>query len=315
MLGLAVVAACILAVALLPLGGFLLPAGEQCIDHASLPPSLLPAGELMLETRMDHARRLMEAQGRGSLTADEQSRFEQWRAEVRSDPVHRRHHWLGTDALGRDLLARVVAGGQVSLLAALAGCLAAALIGILAGAFSGCAGGWADTVLMRFVDILYGLPCLLIIIVVRAVSGQDNLALFIALALVSWLTVARVVRGQVLSLRNAGFVEAARSAGAGPLRIALRHLVPNTLGLAVVSATLMVPGFIMGESVLSFLGLGVSPPLASWGSLVADGVRVLEIHPWELAVPALALSVFLFALNFLGDGLRDAFDPQSRRKN
>jgi oligopeptide transport system permease protein len=147
-----------------------------------------------------------------------------------------------------------------------------------------------------------------------AMFGRSILNLFVALALISWLTLCRVVRGQIISLKQAEFVEAARAMGASPARIIFRHLTPNTLGVIVVFSTLMVPQFIMSESFLSFLGLGVSAPLASWGSLVAEGAGVMSIYPWQLLAPAVAMTVFLFAMNFLGDGLRDALDPQNRRK-
>jgi oligopeptide transport system permease protein len=167
---------------------------------------------------------------------------------------------------------------------------------------------------MRFVDIMYSLPYMLLVIIMMALFGQNIFNLFVAIALVSWLTIARVVRGQVMSLKNAEFVEAARSMGASPGRIIFRHLTPNTLGVIVVFSTLMVPQFIMQESFLSFLGLGVSAPMASWGSLVSDGANVMELYPWQLLAPAITMTVFLFAMNFLGDGLRDALDPQSKNK-
>jgi oligopeptide transport system permease protein len=148
-----------------------------------------------------------------------------------------------------------------------------------------------------------------------ALFGRNILNLFLAVALISWLTLCRVVRGQIISLKHSEFVEAARAMGAGPIRIIFRHLTPNTLGVIVVFATLMVPQFIMAESFLSFLGLGVSAPLASWGSLVAEGAGVMELSPWQMLGPAIAMTVFLFAMNFLGDGLRDALDPQSQRRS
>ena len=200
------------------------------------------------------------------------------------------------------------------MLIGLIGTLTAVLIGILVGAFSGYIGGWFDNLTMRFVDIMYGLPYMLIVIIMRALFGRDNITLFVAIALVSWLTIARVVRGQIISLKNSEFVEAARSIGASTGRIVLRHMVPNTLGIVIVFSTLLIPSFIMSESFLSFLGLGISAPLASWGSLVSEGVKVMELYPWELIVPAVAMTVFLFAMNFLGDGLRDAFDPHTKNK-
>jgi oligopeptide transport system permease protein len=171
---------------------------------------------------------------------------------------------------------------------------------------------------MRFVDIMYGLPYMLIVIILMALfrtEGQSSVViLFVAIALVSWLTIARVVRGQIISLKNAEFVEAARSMGAGSARIIFRHLLPNTLGVIIVFSSLSLPGFILNESFLSFLGLGVSAPDASWGTLVFDGVNGMEMFPWRLLVPAIAMTLFLFAMNFLGDGLRDALDPQSKNR-
>ena len=171
---------------------------------------------------------------------------------------------------------------------------------------------------MRFVDIMYGLPYMLIVIILMSMFRQEGrssmVILFVAIALVSWLTIARVVRGQIISLKNAEFVEAARSMGAGPARIIFRHLLPNTLGVIIIFTTLSLPSFIMSESFLSFLGLGVSAPAASWGTLVSEGVRGMELYPWRLLVPALAMTIFLFAMNFLGDGLRDALDPQSKNR-
>ena len=188
------------------------------------------------------------------------------------------------------------------------------LVGIFLGSIAGYVGGSIDNAIMRFVDIMYGLPYMLVVIIMMALFGRNIFNLFIAIALVSWLTLARVVRGQIISLKNSEFVEAARSMGASPGRIIFRHLTPNTLGVIVVFSTLMVPSFIMSESFLSFLGLGVSAPMASWGSLISEGAGVMELYPWQLLVPAIAMAVFLFAMNFLGDGLRDALDPQTKNK-
>jgi len=167
---------------------------------------------------------------------------------------------------------------------------------------------------MRVVDVLYGLPYMLLVIILMAIFGRNILNLFFALAIISWLTVARVVRGQIISLKNAEFVEAAMSMGASTWRIVFKHLVPNSLGVIIVFSTLRVPAFIMLESFLSFLGLGISAPFASWGSLIGDSVEGMNLFPWRLLFPALAMSIFLFAMNFLGDGLRDAFDPQSKNQ-
>jgi oligopeptide transport system permease protein len=290
------------------------PYAEQVVAHENLPPSLGPAGELMLAARTAYLRRLAASQGRTALAPEETAELAALARAVRTDPVHRRHYLLGTDNLGRDLLSRLLYGGRISILIGLVGTATAMGVGVLLGSLAGYAGGAVDACIMRCVDILYGLPYMLLVIILMALFGRSILNLFAALALVSWLTLCRVVRGQVLSLRQAEFVAAARSMGAGPAWIIFRHLIPNTLGVIVVFATLMVPQFIMAESFLSFLGLGVSAPLASWGSLVADGAGVMSLYPWQLLAPAAVMTVFLFAMNFLGDGLRDALDPQGRMR-
>jgi ABC-type dipeptide/oligopeptide/nickel transport system permease subunit len=240
------------------------------------------------------------------------------REELRTDQVHRRVYILGTDDLGRDMVARIIYGGRISIMIGLVGTLTAVLIGIIVGSVAGYLGGWADNLLMRFVDIMYGLPYMLIVIIIMAMIGEKArgsfVILFVAIALVSWLTIARVVRGQIISLKNSEFVEAARSMGAGTPRIIFRHLLPNTLGVIIVFATLLMPGFILNESFLSYLGLGVSAPDASWGTLVSEGVRGMEVRSWQLLVPAISMTIFLFCMNFLGDGLRDALDPQSKNR-
>ena len=228
--------------------------------------------------------------------------------------VHQRRYIFGTDGLGRDLLARIIYGGQVSIAIGLIGTITSVLIGIIMGAIAGFLGGSADYIIMRFVDVMYSLPYMLMVIIFMAMFGRSIFNLFFALAVVSWLTVARVVRGQIISLKNAEFVEAARTSGAGSLRIIFRHLVPNTLGVIVVFATLRIPTFIMLEAFLSFLGLGVQAPFASWGSLIQDGVYAMTTYPWLLWFPAAAMVLFLFSMNFLGNGLRDALDPQSKNK-
>jgi oligopeptide transport system permease protein len=244
--------------------------------------------------------------------------LEKVKAELYINPDYKLVYILGTDSLGRDMFARVIYGGRISIAIGIVGTLTAALVGILIGAISGYVGGWLDNLLMRFVDIMYGLPYMLIVIIIMAMIGEKArgsfVVLFVAIALVSWLTIARVVRGQIISLKNSEFVEAARSMGASTGRIIFRHLLPNTLGVIVVFSTLMMPSFIMNESFLSFLGLGVSAPDASWGTLVSEGVRAMESYAWQLLGPGITMTIFLFCMNFLGDGLRDALDPQSKNR-
>lgn len=234
--------------------------------------------------------------------------------KVKATKMHERRYLLGTDYVGRDMLSRVIYGGQVSISIGLVGAITSVLIGILVGSLAGYLGGKVDYVLMRFVDIMYGLPYMLLVIICMAIFGRNIMNLFIALAMVSWLTIARMVRGQIMSLKNSEFVEAARSMGASTTRIIARHMIPNSLSVIIVYTTLRVPSFIMQESFLSFLGLGVSAPFTSWGSLVGDAVDAMTLYPWRLLFPATVMTLFLFAMNFFGDGLRDAFDPQSKNQ-
>ena len=222
-------------------------------------------------------------------------------------------HAFGTDELGRDLLSRVIHGGRISLLVGLVGTFVSLLIGVTWGAIAGYVGGRTDDLMMRVVDVLYALPYIFLVILLLVFFSKSLLMLFIALGLVQWLTMARIVRGQVLSLKNQTFVEAARALGARNRAIIFRHIVPNTLGPVIVYTTLTVPAVILQEAFLSFLGLGVQPPDASWGTLVSDGARLLALFPWLVIFPGLAMSLTLLAFNFLGDGLRDALDPQGRR--
>lgn len=310
-LGLVVVALYFLLALLAPVLPFY-PYERQAIDHQNLPPSLEPAGKVMMATRTAYLELLKQAEKRTDYTQAERETIDRLAAAVKTDAVHGQVYLGGTDQLGRDMLSRTVHGGRVSILVGLVGTVAALLIGIVIGAIAGYAGGKVDAVLMRIVDIIYGLPYMLLVIIMMALFGRSMLNLFVAIALVSWLDVARVVRGQIMSLKNAEFVEAARSMGAGHRRVVFRHLVPNTAGVLIVYATLVIPKCIISESFLSFLGLGVSAPLASWGSLISEGVKTMEMYPWQLLVPAATMTIFLFAINFLGDGLRDAFDPKSR---
>lgn len=226
-------------------------------------------------------------------------------------------HPMGTDNAGRDQFARVLQGGQISLFVGIISTLVSLLIGVSYGAIAGYFGGRLDNVMMRLVDVLYSLPYIIVVIVLLSMFRSQTprgqlILLFIALGSVSWLTMARIVRGQVLSLKNQEFVLAARATGVSGGRIIFRHLVPNTLGPVIVYATLTIPQIMLTEAFLSFLGFGVQAPLASWGSLAADGVQNIAIFPWQLIFPGVTMALTLFSLNFLGDGLRDALDPQMR---
>jgi len=293
----------------------LYPYERQEMRHIHLPPSFESAGIVMIRAREMYLSKLMAREGRTAYNAAEQKELAAMRAEIETDPVHKRVYLLGTDILGRDVLSRSIYGGRISLGIGVVGTITALLIGIIWGAVAGYIGGRLDNFMMRIVDIIYGLPYMMVVIVFMALFGGRSIyLLFIAIALVSWLTISRVVRGQVISLKNSEFIEAAKSVGAGTVRIIGKHLLPNTLGIIIIYSTLSFPSFIMSESFLSFLGLGVSAPMSSWGSLIDEGVRGMELYPWLLIVPASMMTIFLFAMNFLGDGLRDAFDPQGKNR-
>ena len=251
----------------------------------------------------------------------------------KSSPPSRRN-WMGTDDAGRDIFARVLQGGQISLMVGIISTVVSLLVGVSYGAIAGYLGGRIDNLMMRIVDILYSIPYILIVIVLLSVFGGPNtpqwiqslannfgggqglsqiFLLFFALGLVSWLTMARVVRGQILSLKNQEFVMAARATGVSTPAIIFRHLVPNALGPVIIYATLTIPSVMLSEAFLSFLGIGVQAPYASWGSLANEGIKNISVFPWQLIFPGVTMALTLFSLNFLGDGLRDALDPQTRK--
>jgi oligopeptide transport system permease protein len=223
------------------------------------------------------------------------------------------HHLFGTDPLGRDLLTRLLVGGRISLAVGFAGTLVSLTVGVFWGAIAGFVGGKLDDVMMRIADIIYALPFTGVVILLMVLYGRNFILLFVAIGLVNWINMARIVRGQISSLKRQEFTEAAVSLGLSPLRIMMRHLLPNVFGPIIIYATLTIPSVMLLEAVLSFLGLGVQPPLSSWGVLIDEGSQVMETYPWLLLIPASMFSVTLMSLNFLGDGLRDALDPRSGR--
>ena len=220
-------------------------------------------------------------------------------------------HWLGTDPLGRDLLSRLLHGGRVSFAVGLCATTVALCIGVLYGAVSGYVGGRLDAFMMRIVDIMYALPFTIFVILLMVVFGRNFLLLFLAIGAVEWLTMARIVRGQVLHIKKQEFIEASKCLGLSNWKIIQKHILPNVWGSVIVYATLTIPSVMLLEAFLSFLGLGVQPPMSSWGILIKEGAEVMEEYPCLLISPGLVLSLTLFSLNFLGDGLRDALDPKS----
>lgn len=221
-------------------------------------------------------------------------------------------HYFGTDDSGRDLLARTLMGGRISLMVGILGTLTSCTLGIAWGAIAGFMGGKVDAIMMRVVDMMYAIPYLLIAILLVTILGRDFYLVVLTITAFTWMDMARVVRGQTLSLRSREYVEAARAIGVPTHRIITSHIVPNLLGIVVIYTTVTVPGVILTESVLSFLGLGIQEPMTSWGVLIQDGTKVMEVTPWILLFPAAMLSLTLYCFNFIGDGLRDALDPKDR---
>jgi oligopeptide transport system permease protein len=233
-------------------------------------------------------------------------------AAMNAAPSIESGHFFGTDTLGRDLFVRILLGGRISLLVGILGALVAVVIGTLYGAAAGFIGGNLDRVLMRILEILYAFPFMFFVIMLVTFFGRNISLIFIAIGAVSWLDMARIVRGQAMTLKSKEFVEAAHVCGVSQWNIILRHIVPNVLGIVVVYATLLVPSMILFESFLSFLGLGVQEPMTSWGALLNEGSQTMEVALWQLVIPAAFMVVTLFCFNFLGDGLRDALDPKDR---
>lgn len=223
------------------------------------------------------------------------------------------HHIFGTDDLGRDVLAKVIFGSQVSLTIGIVVQAIVLVIGGTIGLVAGYFGGWIDNLLMRFTDIMYAFPDLLFVLIIVAALGPTLVNIFVAIGLVSWVGLARLVRGQVLSIKEKEFVEAARAAGSSPFKIIAKHLLPNSLGPVIVTLTFGIPAAIFTEAVLDFLGVGLRPPQPSWGVMVFEGYAAVDSYPSLVIIPCLALSMTMLAFNFIGDGLRDALDPRMRR--
>jgi len=234
-----------------------------------------------------------------------------WSA-IRKPPDFAKGHFVGTDQNGRDMLARIMQGTQMSLIVALVATSVSVFIGVIYGAVAGYFGGRIDAVMMRFVDIMYALPYILFVIILVVIFGRNPVLLFVGIGCLEWLTMARIVRGQTLSIKEREFIEAAKAGGAKPWTIIIRHIVPNLTGPVVIYATLTIPEIIITESFLSYLGLGVQEPQTSLGTLISFGAAAAETLPWMLLGPAAVLVTLLLCLTYIGDGLRDALDPKDR---
>ncbi|HEU5079419.1 MAG TPA: ABC transporter permease [Opitutaceae bacterium] len=296
---------------------------EQNLDLRASPPmakvvKIFDPTDATAPVSWSHVQRLREDHVFGNATesASILSRIENGETvtvENRAYKLTKERHVLGTDVLGRDLLVRLLYGGRVSLGVGMAATFVALTIGVIYGAIAGYQGGKLDSAMMRFVDIIYSLPFTIFVILLMVFFGRDIYLLFVAIGAVEWLTMARIVRGQVMSIKRTEYVEAARSLGLSNARIIFRHILPNVVGPVIVYTTLTIPNVMLLEAFLSFLGLGVQPPMSSWGWLIKEGAEKMEEFPWLLISPGVVFSVTLFSLNFLGDGLRDALDVRSSK--